>query len=379
VKEDGKVILQKQLPELNIEAGATGILNLQSHFKKLKPNSEYYIEIFFETKAIPNFSNGKFEIARNQLLLKRAEPALSKLTSYKGLLKEQSGNKVKVSGKNFQVIIDSTGLSSYIFNGKELIKNTLHPNFKRILTDNDKRGWKPQRKLKQWYEYKLKHVETNVSVTESAINIEQAFSLINDSAEVSIIYHVYNDGVLKVNYSLEADSSLPNIPKVGMQMGIEKSFTSIEWYGRGPFENYIDKRTAADVGIYNLSLNQFMENYVVPQENGNRTDVRWMFLNNPLSKDGLLIVASDLLSMNASTCTDENIQNAKHTNKLKDAGFVKVDIDLIQMGVGGNDSWSDVAAPLEQYQIKAKNYRYSFYLVPFNAKNKSAIAKEIKF
>lgn len=123
-----------------------------------------------------------------------------------------------------------------------------------------------------------------------------------------------------------------------------------------------------------------MENYVVPQENGNRTDVRWMFLSNK-QKDGLLIVADSLLSMSAWPYTEENIQNAKHTNKLKDAGLITLNIDLVQMGVGGNDSWSDVAAPLEKYQVPAKNYQYSFYIVPFNAKNKSAgeRAKEIKF
>ena len=76
-----------------------------------------------------------------------------------------------------------------------------------------------------------------------------------------------------------------------------------------------------------------------------------------------------------------NIQNAKHTNKLKDAGYITLNIDLIQMGVGGNDSWSDVAAPLEQYQIKAQPYHYSFYIVPFNSKIKGpeTRAKEIKF
>ena len=123
-----------------------------------------------------------------------------------------------------------------------------------------------------------------------------------------------------------------------------------------------------------------MEPYVVPQENGNRTDVRWMYLHNKTSKDGLLVVADSLLSMSAWPYTEENIQNAKHTNKLKEAGFITLNIDLIQMGVGGNDSWSEVAAPLEQYQIKPKNYQYSFYLVPFNAKKKSAgeRAKEIK-
>src|SRR6188508_176314 len=124
-----------------------------------------------------------------------------------------------------------------------------------------------------------------------------------------------------------------------------------------------------------------MENYVVPQENGNRTDVRWMFLKDPTTKNGLLVVADSLLSMSAWPYTEENIQSAKHTNKLVDAGFITLNIDLVQMGVGGNDSWSDVAAPLEKYQIKAIDHQYSFYIVPFNSKNKAAgeRAKEIKY
>ena len=131
--------------------------------------------------------------------------------------------------------------------------------------------------------------------------------------------------------------------------------------------------------VQTFNLNQITgidihPNFMVEHQN-------WMYLNNPTSKDGLLIVADSLLSMSAWPYTEENIQNAKHTNKLKDAGFITLNIDLIQMGVGGNDSWSDVAAPLEKYQVPAKNYQYSFYIVPFNAKNKSAgeRAKEIKF
>ena len=94
-----------------------------------------------------------------------------------------------------------------------------------------------------------------------------------------------------------------------------------------------------------------------------------------------MVVADSLLSMSAWLYTEENIQNAKHTNKLKDAGYITLNIDLIQMGVGGNDSWSDVAAPLEQYQVKAQPYHYSFYIVPFNSKNKTPgeRAKEIKY
>src|SRR4030095_11641873 len=106
-----------------------------------------------------------------------------------------------------------------------------------------------------------------------------------------------------------------------------------------------------------------------------------MYLSDPKTKDGLLVVADSLLSMSAWPYTEQNIENAKHTNALKEAGYITLNIDLVQMGVGGNDSWSDVAAPLEQYQIPAQSYRYSFYMVPFNSKSKDAgtRAKEIRF
>jgi beta-galactosidase len=106
-----------------------------------------------------------------------------------------------------------------------------------------------------------------------------------------------------------------------------------------------------------------------------------MYLSDPKTRDGLLIVADSLLSMSAWPYTEKNIEEAKHTNKLKVADYITLNIDLIQMGVGGNDSWSDVAAPLEQYQIRAQPYHYSFYIVPFNSKNKTPgeRAKEIKF
>jgi beta-galactosidase len=144
-------------------------------------------------------------------------------------------------------------------------------------------------------------------------------------------------------------------------------------------ENYIDRNYGFDAGIYSQNIFDFMEPYAVPQENGNRTDVRWMFLSNKNS-EGLLVVADSLLSMSAWPNTEENIENAKHTIDLKDAGYITLNIDLVQMGVGGN-SWSDVAAPLEKYQIPAKDYHYSFYLLPYKKEKRSIseVAKEVKY
>jgi beta-galactosidase len=313
---------------------------------------------------------------------------LTKIVSRKSngnLAINESMNGVIINGKDFSFRVGGVfdgGLISYRYNGKEQILNRFLPHFKRPLTDNDKRGWKPNKKMMQWYQPELKSKETKVNdPVNGELTITNQFSLINDSASVKIVYTIHSGGIIKVDYWLDVKSGIPNIPKVGMQGGINKNYTQIEYFGRGPSENYIDRRYGSDVGVYNQNIYDFIEPYVVPQENGNRTDVRWMYLSDPKTKDGLLIVADSLLSMSAWPYTEENIESAKHTNKLKVADYITLNIDLVQMGVGGNDSWSEVAAPLEQYQIKAQPYHYSFYIVPFNSKTKEPgiRAKEIKF
>jgi beta-galactosidase len=193
-------------------------------------------------------------------------------------------------------------------------------------------------------------------------------------------YTINGDGVIKVDYSLKADLTLPDLPKVGMQCGILRDYDRVTWYGKGPQENYIDRCRGADAGIYSLPIAEFIEPYVMPQENGNRTGVRWMFLSDNQGT-GLMVSADSLLSMSAWPWTEDHINRAGHTNELKDAGMITLNIDLIQMGVGGNDSWSEVAAPLEKYRIPAGNYRYAFYLCPVGRKLKEPglTAREIKF
>ena len=384
IKEDGYVILTKNLPSLNIEAGKDSVINISEYLPQMKADAEYHVNISFDLPHDESWAGEGFDIASNQFQFQKAKEVLNPKRSVNDVAVTENANNVSIKFNDFSIRIDKApgkGLSSYIYRGKEQIFAPLLPHFTRPLTDNDKRGWKPQRKMKQWYEVELKSMGTTVDAAEKGhLAITTKYSLIHDSATVKVVYTINDDGVIKVDYTLNVKPGLPNIPKVGMQMGIERSYDNIEWFGRGSMENYIDKNYGADEGVYKLPISQFMENYVVPQENGNRTDVRWMFLGDN-QKDGLLIVADSLLSMSAWPYTEENIQDAKHTNMLKDAGFITLNIDLIQMGVGGNDSWSDVAAPLEQYQIKAKDYHYAFYLMPYNAKEKTASekAKEIKF
>jgi beta-galactosidase len=381
IKEDGFVTQTKEL-SIAIAPGRDTILNITEYLPALKPDVEYHVAVRFDLKNDVSWAYQGFDIASSQLLLQKATINLHPLAaSVLTVMDEKTG--ITVTGTDFTIGFSKTvkgGLNSYLYKGTQQVQQVLLPHFTRPLTDNDKRGWKAQRKLKQWYNDDLKLINTSVDKKNDRIVVNCFYSLVNDSAKVKVMYSISNEGVIKINYSLQVKPGLPNIPKVGMQMGIERDYSTIEWFGKGSMENYIDKNYGADESGYRLPLDQFMENYVVPQENGNRTDVRWMFLSNK-QKDGLLVIADSLLSMSAWPYTEENIRDAKHTNKLKDAGFITLNIDLVQMGVGGNDSWSDVAAPLEQYQIKAKDYQYAFYIVPYNAKDITAgeAAKTIKF
>lgn len=380
IKEDGKPISSRLLPAIHLAAGRDSVIDISSYLPALKTGPEYYAGLHFTLPAAQSWAPAGFEIASNQLLLANAQKTISKKSLRSFTSKEKT---YEVSGKYFDISIDkATGaLTSYKLKGKELIKAPLLPHFTRPQTDNDKRGWKTQRVLKAWYDSKPVLRSVQAVSKNGQPSIVSTYSLVNDSAVVTITYQVNSDGVLKVGFDLTADPALPNLPKIGMQTGIERSYEEIAWYGRGLLENYIDRRYGFDAGIYQQPITEFMEPYVVPQENGNRTDVRWMHLFNKSSGDGLLVVADSLLSMNAWPYTEKNISEAKHTHKLVDAGFITLNIDLVQMGVGGNDSWSEVAAPLEQYQLKAKPYQYTFYITPLNAKDKTAggATRKIRF
>ena len=382
-KEDGKIISNQQIGGIEVAPATTVEFPVSKWLPKTKATSEYHVELKFVLQKSEVWAEAGFEIASNQLVFKN-KVNTGKIISKVFSTETDEGFTIKKNDYTIFIGKKTGALESYKFKGKEQIAASLLPHFTRPQTDNDKRGFKTHRVLRQWYEAKPKLIEVKKVITGNYIGynefISSVYSLINDSARVTVNYFIYENGLVKVSYTLTVKPGLPNIPKIGMQMGIDSSFKQIEYFGRGPLENYIDRRYGTDVGIYNQNIFDFMEPYVVPQENGNRTDVRWMYLHNKTSKDGLLVVADSLLSMSAWPYTEENIQNARHTNKLKDAGFITLNIDLIQMGVGGNDSWSEVAAPLEQYQIKPGSYHYSFYLVPYNAKKKSAgeRAKEIK-
>ena len=151
----------------------------------------------------------------------------------------------------------------------------------------------------------------------------------------------------------------------------------MKWYGRGPIESYWDRKRGTAIGTYRGSVDgQFVE-YSRPQENGNKTDVRWLCLTNE-NGIGLLAVGRPLLSTGARNYRTADLENVRHKHSVKRSPFVTLNLDFKQMGVGGDNSWG--ALPMEGYRLKFGDYEYSFSLIPVSESEETAdsVARRIR-
>lgn len=367
VLENGIVIKTEVLKPIDIPAGNDFTLDIKKYLPKMKSDSEYFLNIEFQLSKEEFWEKKGYAVATDQFLLQKSQSPVLSLKGSPKLM--ESASDFKVSGVDFTITIDKSNgaLTSYIYKKEQQVFAPLLPNFTRPMTDNDRKGWKPNKLLKQWYTAVPKLTKVSSESSANQIKISSDYEVVKDSASVRVDYLIQSNGTIQVDYQLQIKNPLPNIPKVGMQMGVPNAFNQISWYGKGELENYCDRSFGFTVGRYSLPIEKFIEPYQKPQENGNRMEVRWMALSTVNQNKGLLIShKNQLLQMSAWPFTQQNLNEAKRTYELENPGFLTLNIDLLQMGVGGNDSWSPVAAPLEKYQIPSGDYQYSFYLMPFS-------------
>ena len=179
-------------------------------------------------------------------------------------------------------------------------------------------------------------------------------------------YEINGEGEIKVSAYLEpGDKEFIDLPRFGMTMSLNREYTHLEWFGRGPHENYSDRKTSALVGHYQGSVEDQYVEYILPQENGYKTDTRWFSLQNEKGA-GLLVSGEPLISFSAHHFTNEDItretREGYHTTDVKKRPEVYLNIDLAQMGVGGDNSWG--AKPHAEYCIPFRAMAYSFIIKP---------------
>jgi len=279
---------------------------------------------------------------------------------------EESATQVTVTGEGFSVRFDrQTGtLASFRYRDTELIRSGPRPHFWRAPTDNDRGHGMPER-CAAW-----KAASRNWEILETTVDrqgpAEIEFRVRGRLPDVEsaneIVYTVFGNAEVEIDNSFQpGEGELPELPRFGMQMTLPDAFETVTWYGRGPHESYWDRQAGAAVGVYTGTVDDQFFDYSEPQENGNKTDVRWVSLTRP---DGVGIQAVGLqpLSVNALRYTTEAMETAKHRYQMQRRDFVTLNLDLGQTGVGGDDSWG--ARPHPEYTLEAQPYRYTFKLRP---------------
>jgi len=390
VTANGRVIRAGRLPDLNLPPrGETNVVIPIKSFL-VEPGVEYFLNLVFKLRKDTLWAKAGYQIAWDQFKLPDYKaPGMQIGESGRGSLKIQDGNDaVTVTGKDFIARFDrNTGaLVSLKYHGVETIRTPLRPDFWRAPTDND-RGRNMVRSQGIWKRAHEDFVVTNVTVIKERNTLEVrslAFlKTVNANWETS--YKVYPDGYILVKARfIPWNTNLPSLPRLGMQMTLPAEYNFISWLGPGPHETYCDRKDAPVNKYAGMVDEQFYIHYTEPGESGNKVDVRWVALRN--SKGiGLLAGAClgetgpvNFLSVNALPYTADDLEKAKHPHELTKRDFVVLNLDLKQMGVGGDDSWG--AWPHPEYQIPCQQYEYSFWLKPIGPKDSpEKLAAKAKF
>ncbi|MFI3280795.1 MAG: beta-galactosidase domain 4-containing protein [Rikenellaceae bacterium] len=362
-----------QSGQVTFEACAPGqsasvVLPIKSF--KMEPGAEYWVRVSATEKSDKVYAEAGFEVAWDQFAYNTPEKVETKANIKGSVTLAQNDNTISVSGKGFDVKIVDGYISQYTQNGVELISSPLKPNFWRADTDNDWRGWKTWNVMGFWKDADKVMQSEVIDVVESAGKVAITTKVsITDKAQLTLNYTITADGAIEVDYALTKESDLPELLRVGMQCEVNNQLERVTYYGLGEWENYCDRARSAMMGTYRSTVEEMMFDYVVPQENGNRCGVRWFAMQG--KNRGIQIIGQEPLSVSVWNATQEAIYNAKHINELEalENSFT-LNIDKEQAGVGGTDSWSIKARPMEQHRLLEDAYNYSFKIVPVTDKSK---------
>jgi beta-galactosidase len=309
-------------------------------YDTLRYNGEVLLNVAAHLKEDKPWAKKGFVVAREQFVLTPyAFPVNhgdrhSVIQSQSSLLTEKPVPMIHTDGNK---------LTSWIVDGKEMLQAPLEPYF-----------WKPE------------------NDNQNAAGFARRVATWKEVKDVKVTYTVINDRSIRVDVDYQPTATdRPVMPKFGMRMRLPKDFTQIKYYGRGPWENYPDRKGSAFLGIYEMPLSEYETEYIHPQDNGNRCDIRWFEISSTgnsgqpsaSGKSGstLRIDGNDPLCIRAWDYGEEDLEGAKHPNEIHRGRFVNLNIDLNIHGVGGADTWGKRTLP--QYTIDGNQpHHYSFLL-----------------
>ncbi len=374
LRADGKIIQSGGPESLDLPPGQSAEISIPFQRPKANPHSEFMLTIKFVLSKDELWADKGHVLAWDQFEIPSSNPAavfVDPETLPKLELTENSKHFI-IAGDGFEARIGkgSGALEEYTMNEKKLISSPLVPNFWRAPTDNDN-GNRMAARQAVWRMAGPQRVVTDVKAQKRgdyAVEIIAYCVLPAGKSSQIMSYTLYGNGDVVIKNEFKAGMDLPNLPRFGMQMAIPNSYHNFTWYGRGPHESYWDRKSGAAVGMYTGQVKDLLHPYIRPQECGNRTDVRWLTLTDE-NGAGWLAVGASVLSVSAWPFSQDALERAKHTFELQQGNSITVNLDLRQMGVGGDNSWG--ARPHAQYTLPAAVYSYSFRLTPLSGKETS--------
>jgi beta-galactosidase/beta-glucuronidase len=371
--KNGDELKSGKIINLEVPPDGNQSFTIPYDYKSFNSTSEYIITISYRLKNETKWADRDFEIAWEQFRLK--DPSIILVDSEDNnnkLTLGEDDKSISIIGADFEINFskESGTISSYLFEGVNLIERGPLPNVWRAPTDNDNGGGKGSFGS-IWRRDgldKIKFVSIDINAEQKddiLIRVEASGTLkaAKGGYEWNAIYSVFRNGKILIDNSFTPYGYLPILPKIGLQFHIPNSFENIDWYGKGPYEAYADRNHGAKEGKYSVSVSELFVPYIYPQEAGNLADVRFAAITDK-NKIGLFVKGFPATEVSLHEYSLENITSARHTNELIKAEYLTLNLDLLQMGLGGDDSWNPRTH--EEFWVKPKSYNYSLMIAPFN-------------
>ena len=364
-------ILKTEILDLKLQASERKIITIPYEALLEDAQEEIFINFKVTTKDATELVPKNHTVASEQYVFPFNKVKDSPESNYPKLQYSQTAESINIIGDDFKISFDKTtgNISQYSYQDQSLLQAGPVPHFWRALTDNDF-GAGFNIYCLPWKNAPDSMELTKIKLTEQAnkqIKIQVNYTILNVPSSLSISYTVSGDGSIKIDYIFEPGKvKIPFLPRLGMRMQVNKDFQNLQWFGRGPHENYIDRNTSAHVNTYSSTVSEQMYPYASLQEMGYKTDTRWLTLTN---KDGfgLKITGDPTISFSALNTSTEDLNRASmgslHLNDFVERDFIELNVDYKQMGLGGDNSWG--FTPHTPYMIFPIKQHYSFTISPF--------------
>ena len=381
LEEDGVETQNGTIADLDVPAQQTRTFTIPYDRSKIT-GKEVFLNIDFRLKnAEPLLTAGQVvAYAQLPVVTKQAcEGDCSKLLAEghgkkKMKLAAKKDNVIAVTTPNLTFKLDrTTGLiSEYAYNGKSMLGEggTLKPNFWRAPTDNDM-GANLQKKFKVWKnpQMNLKNIDVKKDKKANTVTIVTSFDMPEVQGQMDITYLVFaNTGAVKVTEDFKATegAKVSDMFRFGMLLQMPYSMEKSTYYGRGPIENYSDRKDCMRIAIYNDDADNQYFPYIRPQESGTKSDIRW-WKQTDATGLGLQVKScapfyASALHFDTEELDDGDEKEQRHSFDLKKSKFTNLFLDAAHMGVGGENSWG--AWPLEKYRVHYGNKAFNFVLIP---------------